>query len=114
MTNAMIIALEQERLVTEGVLKYTGRTVTMEDLEGNEVEIQEIQPIHTYNGWKKRGYQVKKGAKAVAKFAVWKPSTKKIKVEEDGEDKEVTSGRMFMKVSAFFTDEQVEPIKEGK
>lgn len=116
MTNAQIIMEMQEQLLADGVLKYTGRTITFETVDGEEVEIQEIQPIHTYNGWKARGYQVKKGSKAVAQFPIWKMSTKKKKEkdEESGEEKEVTNGRMFMKLSSFFTDEQVEKIKEAK
>ena len=121
MTNAQIILGEQIRLQEEGILKYTGRVAVYEDEEGNEIEVPEIQPIHTYQAWRKLGYQVKKGEKCVAKFAVWKYLTKKQKKEEeeipadvDGEEQTVTKGRCYMKVSAFFTDEQVEPIKEDK
>ena len=119
MTNAQIILGEQIRLQEEGILKYTGRMIEAIDMEGNEIEIPEIQPIHTYQAWKKLGYQVKKGEKCVAKFPVWKYLTKKQKKDEeevpadvDGEEQTVTRGRCYMKVSAFFTDEQVEKIKE--
>ena len=119
MTNAQIILGEQVRLAEEGILKYTGRVAVFEDAEGNEIEVKEVQPIHTYQAWKKLGYQVKKGEKCVAKFAVWKYLTKKQKQEEDVPDNEdgektVIKGRCYMKVSAFFTDEQVEKIEEGK
>ena len=70
MTNAMIIITEQVRLQQEGILKYTGRYINAVGLDGVITKIPEIQPIHTYNGWKARGYQVKKGEKAIAKFPI--------------------------------------------
>lgn len=63
MTNQMIILTQQVELQKEGILKFTGKKMTVVDLSGELVEIDEIQPIHTYNGWKSRGYQVKKGEK---------------------------------------------------
>ena len=69
--------------------------------------------LHTYATWKKLGYQVKKGEKSEHKIPVWKPSTKKVEVEnEDGEKEEVDNGRYFLKLSAFFTQEQVERIEK--
>lgn len=117
MTNAQIIMQEKIRLADEGILKIVGWE-TFETPDGEEVDIPKIQPIHTYQAWKKLGYQVKRGEKAVAKFPVWKYLTKKKKEEEvpddaDGEDKK-RSGKCYMKMSAFFTDEQVEKIKEDK
>lgn len=116
MTNAEIILGEQIRLADEGIIKILGWDTFTTD-EGEEVEIPKFQPIHTYQAWKKLGYQVKKGEKAVAKFPVWKYLTKKKKAEDDEADEDKTkvgNGRCYMKVSAFFTDEQVEPIKEDK
>ena len=117
MTNKEIIATEQERLAEEGILKYTGRVLEMEMEDGEIVEIKEIQPIHTYKAWKQLGYQVKKGEKCIAKFAIWQYSTrkKKDKDADDENEEQVTDmvyGKYFMKVSAFFTNEQVEKIKE--
>lgn len=111
MTNAMIIMGEQIRLLNEGVLKLTGRKIQVFNVATQQEElIDEIQPIHTYNGWKSLGYQVKKGEKAIAKFPVWKYTNKK-KKEESEEDAQA-KGYCFMKMSAFFTNEQVEEIKE--
>lgn len=115
MTNKEIIAQEKARLAEEGVLKYTGRVLKVELDDGTTVEIKEVQPIHTYKAWKSLGYQVKRGEKCVAKFPIWTYSTKKRKNEETGETEEVVDtlhGYCFMKVSAFFTNEQVEKIKE--
>lgn len=99
MTNAEIIYTNQMLLASDGILK---------------VEDDEIQPIHTYAGWQRLGYQVKKGEKAVAKFAVWKYLKKKdedVSEEVDGEEKK-NNGKCYMKVAAFFTDEQVEKIEK--
>ena len=106
MTNAQIIMEQQYLLAADGILK--------------ENEDGEIQPIHTYQAWKKLGYQVRKGETAVAKFAVWKFMTSKKKEEEaEAEADETTEetgkkkkGRMYLKVSAFFTDEQVDKIQK--
>jgi len=112
MTNQMIILTQQVELQKEGILKFTGKKMTVVDMSGELIEIDEIQPIHTYKGWKSRGYQVKKGEKAVAKFPIWTYSAKK-KSDED-EENSIGTGHMYMKTSAFFTDEQVEKIKEDK
>lgn len=109
MTNAMIIMGEQVKLADEGILKYTGRILKGVTPAGEEVEYPEIQQIHTYNGWKARGYQVKKGQKAITKFPIWK-YTKGKKKDMDEEEAQA-KGYCFMKISAWFTEEQVEPIK---
>lgn len=109
MTNTMIIMLEQERLVTEGVLKYTGRIIKGITPAGDEIEYQEIQPIHTYARWCAMGYQVKKGEKSKIKFPIWKYTSgkKKDMTEEEAQQK----GYCFMKMSSFFTTDQVEPAE---
>ena len=110
MTNVMIIMAEQVKLADEGILKYTGRILKGVTPAGEEVEYPEIQQIHTYNGWKARGYQVKKGQKAITKFPIWK-YTKGKKKDMDEEEAQA-KGYCFMKNSAWFTEEQVEPIKK--
>ena len=112
MTNAMIIIAEQLRLLDEGVLHYTGRTIPVYNLATGEVEeTAEIQPIHTYNGWKARGYQVKKGQKAIAQFPIWKYT--KAKTKDMDEEEAQQRGYCFMKNSSWFTDEQVEAISQA-
>lgn len=59
--------------------------------------------MHTFQGWKARGYKVKKGEHAAASFSIWKHVTKKSKDGEEGE------GFCVMKFSHFFTAEQVQP-----
>ena len=58
-TNAEIILRESLNLVNQGVLKTTGRVFLQELPDGSKVEIPEPEPIHTYNGWRDLGYQVK-------------------------------------------------------
>lgn len=62
MTNQMIILMEQMRLYDEGVLKGTGRKVRVLFQDGYK-DIEEIEPIHTYQYWKNHGYQVQKRRK---------------------------------------------------
>lgn len=65
-------------------------------------------PLHTYAGWKSRGYQVRKGEKAKLKTTIWKHSGEY--TDKSGKEHE---SHMFMKLSAFFTADQVEAIQPG-
>ena len=113
MTNAMIIFVESQKLAEAGKIKYTGRTFKGTNVLGEEVEIKETEAIHTFATWKSMGYKVKKGQHAVASFPIWKHVAKKDTIElEDGSEKDVDKSKMFMKVAAFFTAEQVEEIKK--
>lgn len=91
MTNSEIILGNMAILIADGV-------------------ITEDNVIHTYAHWKSLGFQVKKGEHAIAKFPIWKYTKKKNKdmSEEEAQQK----GYCFMKNSAWFTDTQVEPIKD--
>ena len=106
MTNAMIIMNESVRLMEEGILKGSGEFVTVENEDGTQKTLELPEAIHTFNGWKSLGYSVKKGEKSRIKFSIWKHATKT--VEKDGKEEE--RSRMFQKVSAFFTFDQVELI----
>lgn len=105
MTNSEIILRESLALVKTGVLKTTGRVFTQELPDGSKVELPEPEPIHTYNGWKELGYQVKKGEHAKATFPIWKYSGKQD--EETGEESE---GRCWLRKSFWFTFDQVEKV----
>lgn len=98
MTNAEIIFRTSEDLVKQGILK----TVEIDGMIVPEI-------IHTFQKWKSLGYSVKKGEKAIAKFPIWKHSSKKVVDEETNEENEKTS--MFMKMASFFKFEQVEKIE---
>lgn len=89
MTNQAIIISNMDVLVRDGVITWD-----------NE--------IHTYQCWKSLGYQVKKGEKAIAKFAIWKYT--KGKKKDESEEEAQANGHCFMKLSAWFSDEQVEPL----
>lgn len=106
MTNEMIILEESVRLMNEGVLAGTGKFVTVENKDGTKKQLEMPEAIHTFNGWKERGYAVKKGEKAIAKFTIWKCKSKKVETE-DGEEEHTN---MFMKTAAFFKFSQVEKI----
>ena len=71
--------------------------------------------IHTFEKWKSMGYSVKNGEKSDIKFAIWKYSNGKKKVDEETGEEKKGNGHCFMKMSAFFTEKQVEPmpIKAG-
>ena len=83
-TNAQLVAINTAELVLSGIL------------DPGDV-------IHTYQGWKSRGYQVQKGEKAIAKFSIWKYVTRK---KKDGSEEQ----KMFLKNSAWFTQKQVSKI----
>lgn len=92
MTNSEIIFRESMELVKEGKLELVNNLP---------------EQIHTFAKWKSMGYNVKKGEKAIAKFAIWK-YTKRTKTDEDGN--EINDDRCFPKVSAFFKFSQVEKV----
>ena len=111
MTNNMIIQIETSKLAEAGVLKYTGRILKGVNLAGEEVEIKEIEPIHTYQGWKKLGYKVKKGEKSKIKFPIWFYRKKKKEAEDETASE---SGNCYMRTAAWFTRDQVEKNKNEK
>ena len=104
-TNAQIILNESLNLLEQGVLKPTGRVFVQEMPDGTKVELPEPEPIHTYNGWKELGYQVKKGEHAKAQFTIWKYSGKK-----DEETGDAEKGHCFLKRASWFTMDQVEKV----
>lgn len=91
MTNTAIIISNMKILIHDGI-------ITPDNI------------IHTYAHWQSLGFQVKKGEKAVAKFPIWKYTSKKKK--EETEEEAQVAGHCFMKMSAWFTDQQVEPIEK--
>ena len=113
MTNESIIFNEAVKLMNEGKIKGTGKFVTVE-ISGENVTVEEPEDIHTFNGWKKLGFSVRKGEHSTIKFPIWK-YTEKAKKEEEKTGNELEDApikNMFMKTAAFFTASQVEPIKE--
>ncbi len=107
MTNEQIIWANRLDLMEKGIIGKTGRLIPVEDTDGKKSFIAEPEQIHTYMEWKRRGYMVRHGEKAVSKFTIWKHAPKK-----DGEEGEEQSEKMFMKQAFFFKASQVEPIEE--
>ena len=77
MTNAQIIFNQSVALMEAGKIGTTGRTLTVEDENGNRKQIPEPEPLHTYKEWAKMGLQVRKGEHAVATFSIWMFDDKK-------------------------------------
>ena len=69
--------------------------------------------VNTFAGWKRRGYSVKKGEKAVFKTKIWKPVKYTKKEQESEIDANLSAEQADKKHlelvnAAFFTSEQVE------
>lgn len=119
MTNAQIILNESIRLMNDGILKGSGQYAEIETADGT-MTIELPEAIHTFNGWKELGYSVKKGAKSSIKFPIWKHTVKFLNTDTGNETLDKMNAQineqggqtnMFMKMSAWFTADQVEPIK---
>jgi hypothetical protein len=119
MTNAAIILNESLRLMEQGILKGSGRFAEIETEEGTTT-IELPEDIHTFNGWKALGYSVKKGEKSSIKFPIWKHTRKMLSTDTGSAELDKMNAQineqggqtnMFMKMSAWFTAAQVEPIK---
>lgn len=108
MTNRDIIAMEKAELYKNGILKAI-KTTQIEVIKNGEKVIQDvpiIEPIHTYQGWKERGYQVRKGEKSNIRITIWKHTAAKTTKE----GKKIPE-KTFLKNSAFFTADQVDKIQ---
>ena len=106
MTNAQIIFNARVQLMEAGKIGTTGRAVEVMNEKGETVMMKEPEEIHTFLAWKEKGYSVRKGEKAVAKFTIWKYASKKVETEDGEEEK----GKCFMKCAAFFSAAQVEKM----
>ena len=105
MTNEQIIFNNRVSLMEEGIIKGTGNIITVENENGEKIQLEEPEELHTYQGWKAVGRQVKKGEKSIATMMIWKHTTKKPK-KEDEEEQEA----MFMTKAFFFKEEQTAAI----
>lgn len=107
MTNAQIIFNEAVELMKNGKIGTTGKQFEVEDENGNKMILDEPEDIHTFQAWKKLGYCVKKGEKAVAQFYIWKCVTKQV---ADDNNMTEEQKRMFMKKASFFSASQVQAM----
>ena len=108
MTNEQIIFNERIGLMNNGIIGKSGNMIIVQDMDGNKQTIEEPEQIHTFMEWKKRGYTVKHGEKAISKFPIWKHTTKKAKNEGESDTEQI-----FMKVAFFFKASQVEPTADN-
>ena len=108
-TNAMIIATEARRLMSEGKLQPTGRILTFETRDGDVIKLPEAEPMHTFAMWKSLGYRVKKGEHAITKLMIWKYAQRHAETDEE-DTAEEPSGHCFRKQAYFFAASQVERI----
>lgn len=100
MTNAQIIYNARVQLMKAGKIAA--------DNEGQPEE------IHTYDHWKKLGYHVLKGEKAICKLNIWKPVQRKGRKAEtqpdNEEEKTEPAPWMIPKTAFFFSRSQVDSI----
>ena len=85
----------------------TNAEIIMQEKILNNIDVDVT--VNTFAGWKRNGKQVKRGEKAVFITQIWKPSKRKPKEDED--ENEEHRG-MYLVKAAFFTESQVEDIKE--
>lgn len=129
MTNKMIVWMERVRLMDEGIIGGTGRTVEIETEDGVKT-FEEPEEIFTVKEWNKRGFLIKTGETHIAEFCIWKHENKGGKVNpenpedsEESEESEVRSksnGRkkhrrnngFYFGKACFFKASQVTPIQE--
>lgn len=64
-------------------------------------------PYMTYQEWKYKGYQVKKGSKAIIKTKLWKKVKNKKKDEDNKEE-----SKFIMVSASLFDSSQVEKIEK--
>lgn len=67
------------------------------------------EEVDTYAGWGRRGYQVKKGEKAVFKTKIWKPVRAKNKAADAAEEfmKNEDGDKLILVNASFFGHSQV-------
>lgn len=101
MKNEEIIMKTRVNLMRNGQIGTTGRKMEYVDADGVISEIDEPAEIHTYTGWKRKGFQVPKGMKAKVFIPIWNYLT-----DEEG------NTVMMQRNAPFFLPNQVEKIEE--
>ena len=75
--------------------------------------------VNTYAGWKRQGFQVKRGEKAVFSTKIWKPvkmlsKEEKAEMEKADESIQKQYRKLWMVNASFFTADQVEKAESKK
>jgi hypothetical protein len=73
----------------EGIIKGTGNYITVENEDGEKIELEEPEQLHTYAGWKALNRQVKRGEKSIATMQIWKHTTKMPKSDNEEEQEKM-------------------------
>ena len=84
-------------------------TVAMINAELDPMEVD----FDTFAGWKRRGFCVKRGQKAVFQTKIWKPckfKKEEIEQQEETGNTEQKRQKLILVNASFFTDEQVERL----
>lgn len=102
MKNEEKIMQMRVNLMNNRIIGTTGKKMPWKDSEGNEVMIDEPAEIHTYTGWKRKGFQVPRGTKAKIFIPIWNYITL-----DDG------TRTMMERNAPFFTPDQVQAIEEN-
>ena len=73
-----------------------------------------MPPVHTYNQWKKFGYQVKKGEKATITTRLWNYNPKwNVPKSDDDTDEDMERRKFYLDRSYLFLESQVEAIDKA-
>jgi len=99
MKNEQIIMNTRVQLMRNGQIGTTGRKMNYADADGVETQIDEPAEIHTYTGWKMRGFQVPQGTKSRIFIPTWSRTAE---------------GGWTQRNAAYFTPDQVVPIEEAE
>ena len=103
MTNERIILLKRIDLLRDGLIRSIG-TREFTDYRGRKFSYDIPEDIYTEGAWRKRGYRIRKGEQARARFPIWK-----YQIDPDARP----YGRTFyMTDMNFFTEDQVVPITD--
>lgn len=114
MKNTEITFKQRVNLMNNGILKPTDEFIEVETEDGERKTVPVPEELHTFGGWRERGYSVKKGEKHIAEFAIWKARKGKKAEDTDAGQPEDGEGPtlMFQKIAFWFSASQVEPLKE--
>jgi hypothetical protein len=103
--------MTNEKIITELAMQLYGEDAVIKMLEAG-IE----PPLHTLQGWSKRGYKVKKGEHAVFETRLWrrkKNNSKESSETEDEEQNALPDRNFYMCKSFLFGAEQVERMEAG-
>lgn len=75
----------------------------------NELNPMEVT-VDTYAGWKRKGYCVKRGEKAVFSTKIWKPTKFPTDVIDEATGEIIINSKLILVPASFFTMTQVEKV----